>query len=144
MEQNPGRLIKIISDGMKANGEASLKEKNLTFMQSGIIRYLDQHDGRATQKEIEDYLHVTHPTVVGIVTRMESNGYLYCYTDKNDKRQKIVEMTDAAHVLANEICHEIEIHEKEMIDGFSKQEIDELVTFLERIYDNVKRMRGGK
>lgn len=147
MEKNPGRMIKIISDRMKANGEASLKKKNLTFMQSGIIRYLGRHNGRATQKEIEDYLHVTHPTVVGIISRMENNGYLKCYTDSTDKRQKVVEMTDSAHALAEEICREIELHEREMVDGFSSSEIDELMSFLEHIYDNVKKeneMRGGK
>lgn len=149
MEITPGRMIKIISDRMKANGGASLKEKNITFMQSGIIRHLEKNGGKATQKEIEDYLHVSHPTVVGIIGRMENNGFLTCYTDENDKRQKVVELTESACALAAQIRQEIEEHENEMVDGFSKEESEQLMSFLERIYRNVDKTRqkierGGK
>ena len=141
MEQNPSKLIKIMSDRMKANGGASLKEKNITFMQSGIIRHLGKNGGKATQKEIEDYLHVSHPTVVGIISRMEKNGFLTCHTDENDKRQKVVELTDKAFVLAAQIRRDIDEHEKEMVAGFSDEEIEQLMSFLERIYNNVDAMR---
>lgn len=149
MEITPGRMIKIISDRMKANGGASLKEKNITFIQSGIIRHLEKNGGKTTQKEIEDYLHVSHPTVVGIISRMENNGFLTCHTDENDKRQKVVELTESAYALAAQIRQEIEEHENEMVDGFSEEEIELLMSFLERIYKNVDKTRqkierGGK
>lgn len=149
MEITPGRMIKIISDRMKANGGASLKEKNITFIQSGIIRHLEKNGGKTTQKEIEDYLHVSHPTVVGIISRMENNGFLTCHTDENDKRQKVVELTESAYALAAQIRQEIEEHENEMVDGFSEEETELLMSFLERIYKNVDKTRqkierGGK
>ena len=66
-----GYFFKLIDNRLKANADAGLSKHGLTFAQSRILRFLAEHGGQATQKEIEDYAHVSHPTVVGIVTRME-------------------------------------------------------------------------
>ena len=60
MQKKIGHLFKLISDRMKANGDAKLKEKNLTFTQSQVLRYVRFHEGKATQKEIEEYLSFRH------------------------------------------------------------------------------------
>ena len=137
MKKKIGHLFKLISDRMKANGDAKLKEKNLTFTQSQVLRYVRFHEGKATQKEIEDYFKVSHPTVVGIVTRMENNGYLHCYTDVKDRRQKICELTEAGYAVCEIIHTEITEGEKLLVEGLSEAEIAELMRMLEIIYYNL-------
>lgn len=133
------QLIKMISDRMKANGRESLKEKNLTLMQSAILRHVELQNGRTTQKEIEEYMAVSHPTIVGIVTRMENNGYLKCYTDKTDRRQKVVELTEKAWAVSKEIHTDVITSENNMLKGLDEEELNVLQSLLEKVYANVEK-----
>ena len=144
MERNAGQLIRMISGRMKANVSASLRKKNLTMIQSSIIRYVEMKGGRTTQKDIEDYMNVSHPTIVGIITRMANNGFLKCCMDQSDKRQKIVELTDSARAVSKEIHTEIENAEKNMVRGLSTEEQNILLSLLERGYRNVDECNTEK
>ena len=137
MQKKVGHMFKMISDRMKADGDAALKKKNLTFTQSQVLRYVRFHEGKATQKEIEDYFQVSHPTVVGIVTRMENNGYLHCYTDVKDRRQKICELTEAGFAVGEVIHAEIMEQDRRLMEGLSEEEVTELMRMLEIVYRNL-------
>lgn len=91
-----GMLVKRLADKIKTSVDVLLKEQGLTFSQTAVIGFLSQRGGTATQKEIEDHLQVSHPTVVGIVTRLEKNGFVACSVDEKDRRNKIVRATDQA------------------------------------------------
>lgn len=84
-----GYFFKLIDNRLKANADAGLSKHGLTFAQSRILRFLAEHGGQATQKEIEDYAHVSHPTVVGIVTRMEQGGFLSTCADPADQEKQV-------------------------------------------------------
>ena len=78
LQNHVGALLKIIVDKMKSEADADFKKYGLTFTQSRVLTYLNNHNYTATQKEIEDYLCVSHPTIVGIVSRMERKNYVQC------------------------------------------------------------------
>ena len=78
MRQTVGYLMKQIIDKHKVSVDASFKSLNLTLSQARVLKYISDKGGRVAQKSIEDHLGVSHPTVVGIVSRMEKNGYLRC------------------------------------------------------------------
>lgn len=144
MERKIGRLLKMISDRKQAEGNVALKKKNLTFIQSQVIRYLYHHGGKATQKDIETYLGVSHPTVVGIVSRMEKNGFLICSTDPVDRRQKNVEMTQAAADVQHQIIAEMKAADEKMLKGLSEEEVQELYRMLEIMYRNISEEAEGR
>ena len=66
-KKDVGYLIKYINDKLKVKADAELKQYNLTLTQSRVFAFLNSCGGQATQKEIEVFLEVSHPTVVGIV-----------------------------------------------------------------------------
>ena len=78
LKNDVGYLIKSINDKLKVRADAELKKYHLTMSQSRVLIYLRSRGGQATQKEIETFLDVAHPTVVGLVSRMEQNGYVTC------------------------------------------------------------------
>ena len=45
---------------------------------------------------LDNLQNVVHPTVVGIVFWMEKGGYLICYMDREDRRNKAVAVTELA------------------------------------------------
>lgn len=138
MERQPiGYLMKQITDKMKAAADADLKIKKLTLSQIRVLEFISGKGGAVTQKSIEEYLGVSHPTVVGIVARMEKNGYLVCYLDKEDKRNKIAKLTEQAALMAQEIGSEIASQEEKLLRGLTEEEVGSLYRMLLIICKNV-------
>lgn len=137
-QKDIGYLIKNINDKLKIKADADLKHYNLTLAQSRVLTFLDSKGGQATQKELEIYLEVSHPTVVGIVTRMEQNGYLCCWLDPNDKRNKIVELTEQSKALGAEMEQRIFANEQMLLASLSKEDIKKLKQMLLTIYNNLE------
>ncbi len=136
-ERRIGYLLKVITDRIKVKADTELKSHNLTLTQSRVLAYLNRRSGQATQKEIEDYLEVSHPTVVGVVYRMEQNGFLHSWFDLQDKRNKMVELTDMALKICREMDRMISAQEEKMLRSLSKEQTAELEKTLMVIYKNL-------
>lgn len=132
-----GYLLKHITDKIKASADASLKSKALTLSQMRVLEFASHHAEGVTQKAIEEHFQVSHPTIVGIITRMEKNGYLECWMDPEDKRNKMVRLTSKAWPIATEMKQEIEMQETRILKGLSEEQIDGLYEALYRILENV-------
>lgn len=128
-----GYLIKSINDKLKVKADADLKRYSLTFAQSRVFAFLQEKGGQTTQKEIEVFLGVSHPTVVGIVSRMEQNGYLTSWMDKNDRRNKNVAFTEKARALGVDMEQNMRNNEKQLLSPLSPEEADLLKQLLSRI-----------
>ncbi len=133
MNHGIGYQFKIIDERIKVRADEDLKRHDLTLTQTRVLGFLIEMGGRTTQKEIEDDLQVSHPTVVGLVSRMEQKGFLTTRTDPMDRRNKLVELTEKAKMLDEAIDMTVEQHDRELLQGFSEQEIDTLKSFLDRI-----------
>lgn len=131
--------MKQITDKIKAAADADtdLKNRNLTLSQVRVLEYISSKGGSVTQKSIEEYLDVSHPTVVGIVARLEKNGYLICYSDKTDRRNKIVAMTERSARVIHEVQRKIAAQEEKLLQGLSAEEIEQLQRLLNTILKNV-------
>lgn len=137
-EKDIGYLIKNINDKLKVKADADLKHSNLTLAQSRVLAFLDRRGGQATQKEIEVYLEVSHPTVVGIISRMKQNGHLRCWVDETDNRNKIVALTEQAKALGEEMEQRISANEKMLLASLSEADIKKLKQLLLIIYNNLE------
>lgn len=132
-----GYLIKSIDDKLKVRADAQLKSSGLTLSQSRVLAILNSSGGQATQKEIEDFLEVSHPTVVGIVSRMEQNGFLTtCFDTK--QRSKVVMLTEKARIMGKDMDATIQEQENAMLKGLTSEEIALLEKALLIMYRNVK------
>lgn len=132
-----GYLIKRINDKLKVKADADLKSHELTLTQSRVLAFLNSEDGQATQKEIEDFLEVSHPTVVGIVSRMEQNGFVTTWFDPENRRNKIVQLTESSRKIGADLDRAIQEQEKSMLKGLSQGQISELARMLTLIYKNL-------
>ncbi len=138
LKQDIGYLIKNINDKLKVKADADLKNFNLTLAQSRVFAFLHSSGGQATQKEIEVFLEVSHPTVVGIVARMEQNGHVTSWIDEHDKRNKIVKLTQQAEALGMDMEHRIFANEQMMLSSLSDSDIERLREMLLTIYKNLE------
>lgn len=132
-----GYMLKIINDKLKTSADNDLKNHNLTLAQSRVLAFLNSQGGIATQKEIEDFLEVSHPTVVGIVSRMEQNKHVTTWLDPANRRNKMVQLTDTAHRIGADMDQMINAQENRMLQGLTPEQVDELKKMLLVIYQNL-------
>lgn len=135
-KKDVGYLIKSINDKLKVNADADLKYYNLTFSQVHVFAYLQERGGQATQKEVERFLNVSHPTVVGIISRMEQSGYVTCRKDK-DNRNKIVKLTAKADSLGLDLEQSMQNTEKRLLAPLTSEEAEKLKQMLLVIYNHL-------
>ncbi|MEE8826741.1 MAG: MarR family transcriptional regulator [Eubacteriales bacterium] len=131
-------LLKKIHDRMKTNFDAELKSLGLTFGQMRAMYVLEKSGGQLTQKQIADMLDVSHPTVVGIVGRMEKAGYVVCEKDPDDHRNKIVTLTQLALDKGREGGESHRQADARLVAGLSDEEKEVLLGLLNRVYENLE------
>ena len=137
MNHGIGYQFKIIDEKIKMRADEDLKRHDLTLMQTRVLGFLVEMGGRTTQKEIEEDLQVSHPTVVGLVSRMEQKGFLTTRSDLMDRRNKLVELTDKARELDKAIDMTVAQHDAQLLRGFTEEEQETLKKFLSRISRNL-------
>lgn len=132
-----GPLFKVINERMQASADADLKEQGLTFAQGQVIVYLIEHEGRALQKEIETNLKVSHPTVSGLVGRLEKGGFVRTWAAEDDRRNKVVELEDKARDVGDRLRAIMHERDRELLAGLDERERAELIRMLRQVYANV-------
>lgn len=138
MGSHIGYLIKSINDRVKVHADADLKSHGLTLAQSRVLIFLMNRGGESSQKELEDFLEVSHPTVVGIVSRMEKNGFLTCRFAPDDRRSKLIRLTEKAEKTGQNMDSVINGMENRMLAPLTEQQIAELSAMLESICKNLE------
>ena len=125
MKSDVGYLIKSINDKLTVKVDAELKQFNLTMSQCRVFLYLSSRGGQGTQKEIETFLGVSHPTVVGLVSRMEQNGYVMCWPCE-DGRNKYVKMTPQAEAIDKNMQENMHANEEMLLAPLSPEDRERL------------------
>lgn len=134
---NIGFLIRIVNDKLKARADSDLAQKELTFTQSRVLGFLCHRGGTATQKEIEESLRVSHPTVVGIIARLKEKDFVTCTVADNDKRNRNIRLTQKANETLQSMGKFIENREEKILTGLSQEQVESLKTSLCQIIKNL-------
>lgn len=139
--QEIGFLIKVISDRMKALGDNDLKAHDLTFSQAQVLVVIERSGGTIAQKEIEKILDVSHPTIVGLVNRLQEKGFVECEVDETDRRSKIVTLSEKAKLMGQLMREKRDQSDRELLEGLSEEEAQQLFVLLRKIYSNIEERK---
>ncbi len=131
-------LMKQISDRLRASVDMNAKKYGITFTQLRVLNFIESRGGETTQKEIEDHLGVSHPTVVGLVIRLEKSGFLYCYMDESNRRNKNCCVTRRGKDTVEAMTQERLNMEKRLVQGISETEQRELKRLLRTLLRNLE------
>lgn len=136
LKSDVGYLIKSINDKLTVKVDAELKQFNLTMSQCRVFLYLSSRGGQGTQKEIETFLGVSHPTVVGLVSRMEQNGYVICWPCE-DGRNKNVKLTPKAEDIDKDMKKNMQANEQKLLEPLSPEESEKLRDLLLKVVQHL-------
>ena len=140
-EESVMSLIRKIDQRVKAGIDARFKEHDLTFSQSQILHFLSNNGGSASQKQLQEYMKVSHPTIVGLVKRLESHSFVTTKVDEKDKRNKIVTATEEAAKFKQELIDTIQHTDEVMYRNVTEEEMQQLKELLSKINSNLEEGR---
>ncbi|MGN1023891.1 MAG: MarR family winged helix-turn-helix transcriptional regulator [Lachnospiraceae bacterium] len=136
--QDVGFLLKTITDRIRSMADRSFAAYGLTGTQVHYLGYLEENGGSASQRLLEEHFAVSHPTVIGIVSRLQEKGFVTVEIDRRDRRNRIVTMTRKAYDVGVHLGVGRKEMDRMLVRGFSDAEREQLSRFLYRILDNTE------
>ena len=87
--QNLGPRLRHLSNRITQYMDQQFLALDLTSTQSFILHHLVLHEGEQIYpKDIEKRFHLTHPTVSGVLQRLEAKDFVVLEPDRDDRRCK--------------------------------------------------------
>ena len=140
-----GFLLARIHNNMDRQANNNLKSSGMTFSQMRILYYLLKHgEAPPSQKDIEDFLQVSHPTVVGLIKRLEAKGLVHSGFDSTDRRVKSVYLTAEGWGFISAVREHNAQMEQRITAGMDAQEVECLRLLLRRVLENILNDNGGQ
>lgn len=115
----------------------SLKNSGFTHQQIMVIKLI-AHNGQVNISQLCDEMSLAKGTVSGIVTRLESAGYVKKIKNENDKRNTYVTFSDKGLKFAKEFRKEINKSFDKIFSNFTDEEIMELRNNLIKVRNKIK------
>ena len=116
---------------------SALETMELTAAQGHIMAYLAHRKTPPCPRDIETAFQLSHPTVSGILSRLEQKGFIQLQTDPEDRRCKrifVLEKGIQCHALMHET---IQDNESRIVSGFSPEEQELFGQLLQRAITNM-------
>ena len=122
--------------------DARFREKGLYVGQPPVLKFISENKN-VTQKEIADFLHVSPPSVANSVKRLEDAGLVVRVADKKDARCNNLKLTKKGEELSEYANKLFEVVDEASFEGFTDEEIDLVISFLQRMTENIKAFGKG-
>ena len=132
-----GHYFKVIQIRMEHFMNQQLQALDLTASQGQIIGYLTHAKEPPCARDLEEFFRLSHPTVSGLLSRMEAKGFVEIRPDERDKRIKRIYLLEKGCACSRQIAQSIEENETRMIRGFSEEEAEQFLSLLRRAIDNM-------
>lgn len=133
-----GHKFRQIDQLFKFRMNKNLEELDLTIAQMHVLGFLEHHEGeKVTQKILAQEFNVKHPTMSGILQRMQEKDLITITVDEENKKYKNIVRTKKADRIKDAMQEYRNYTESILVKGFTKEEIYTLSTFLDRIYVNL-------
>lgn len=129
--------MKMVADRADAIFAQRVGTLRVTAPQCRLLMYLESRGEEAvSQRELEQYLCVSHTTVKGVLQRLEEKGYVRTAFDSADRRVKNAYLTARFRKMRDSAKEAMLSFENQLVAGFSPAEVEQLRQLLERIYRN--------
>ena len=116
-----------------------LQELELTCAQGHVIGFLRHSKEPPCARDLETAYGLSHATVSGILSRMESKGFIGQRPDPRDRRVKRICLLERGTACSESIHRHIEESEAIMAQGFTDEELEQFRTYLSRAISNLEQ-----
>lgn len=115
---------------------AELEPTGITHRQCQVLAWLAL-EGELSQTELADRMRIEPPTLVGILDRMEREGWITRQGDPGDRRKKMIHVCSKAKPVWDKIVSCAEGVRTRATRGLSQAETRTLMRLLAKVQENL-------
>lgn len=115
----------------------ALAKMDLTSSQGRIVGFLARQPQPPCCRDIEEFFHLSHPSVSGTLSRLEKKGFIEFRPDSKDHRCKRIYILPKGQECHQQIVQNIQIIEQRIVQGFSPEEEILFSQLLDRAIHNM-------
>ena len=112
--------------------ESNLKDNDLTLKEFSVLLRI-RFQGVATQHDLVELFKVSGAYIAKLLRKFEDHGYIARKEDPENRRKKLVKMTDDGIKMTDEIIEVIQNWEEKVTSSISEDEIKTLKDILFKI-----------
>ena len=132
-----GPLLRMLHSCTSQSITNALEDMELTAAQGHIIGYLAHRETPPCSRDIEEAFQLSHPTVSGLLSRLEKKGFIEFRADAHDRRCKRIYILPKGMQCHETIHPNILTTEQRLVAGFTPEEQEQFFAFLERALVNM-------
>ena len=137
MEQEYGYRIRALHWCTEQVMTEALAQMELTASQGHVMGYLCRQNEPRCARDIEQHFRLSHPTVSGLLTRLQKKGFIEFFLDDHDKRCKRIRVLPKGMEVHHRIAYVIRENEQRLMEGFTEEERNQFSAFLNRVIANM-------
>ena len=132
-----GHLVRILHWCTDQSMTGALETLDLTASQGHIMGFLAHRKEPPCPKDIEKEFQLSHPTVSGILTRLEKKEFIEVLPDAHDRRCKRIYLRPKGKECMETMHGVIRSNETRLVAGFTEEEQALFADFLKRAITNM-------
>ena len=137
MTRHYGHYVRILHWCTDQRMTAALTQMDLTASQGPILGFLAHRKVPPCARDIEEEFRLSHPTVSGLLARLEKKGFIEFFPDETDRRCKRLRLLPRGEECLAIIRQTIDQNEIQLVEGFTDEEKDLFFSFLNRAIANM-------
>ena len=115
----------------------ALAEMELTAAQGRLMGYLTMRETPPCPRDIEEEFQLSHPTVSGLLSRLEKKGVNSFRPDEDDRRSKRIYISPKGRACNETMYRILQENEVKMVRDFTEEEQAQFASLLERAIANM-------
>ena len=137
MPKHYGHMLRVLHWCTDQTMTGALARMDLTAAQGHIMGYLAHSPNPPCSRDIEEAFQLSHPTVSGLLSRLEKKGFIEFRPDEKDRRCKRIHMLPKGQACIELMHRTIRENEERIVQGFSDEEKAQFASLLERAISNM-------
>ena len=137
MRTRYGYLARVLHSCLDQTMTAALARMELTAAQGHILGYITHRNTPPCARDIEEAFQLSHPTVSGILSRLEQKGFIEMQPDEQDRRCKRIYILPKGLELDETMHQTVRTTEENLVQGFTEEEKAQFAALLQRAIDNL-------
>lgn len=126
------------------NIEKRFENTGLHRSQRRMLMHLSRFETMPSQRKIADDFEISPACVARTLKSLASEGYITRADDEDDLRRNTVSITQKGLDTVSETHHTFEMIDQAAFSGMNSDEIDQLISLLGRVKENLHRLEEGQ
>lgn len=137
MRRRYGLYIRVLENCAQQATNNALASMDLTAAQGHVMGFLNHRETPPCARDIEEAFQLSHPTVSGILSRLEQKGFIEMRPDPQDRRCKRIYVQEKGAQLHETMHQTIRSTEEKMVQDFTEEEKEQFELLLKRAIHNL-------